>query len=154
MKPASAEIPRFNHMAISVEPELVSRPASGELLDFYGAVFGWTEMPTMAQEGRLLVLRVHSNEQFVYLHAHDEPMRCPPEDHFGLSVSRPEQLDAVLARAREYQTRDTRVEISDREQQDFKALVLHSVYIRYLLPLRIELQCFDWAPGFGPDRTE
>ena len=32
-------------------------------------------------------------------------------------------------------------------------LTLHSVYIRYLLPMRIELQCFDWAEGFDASRT-
>jgi hypothetical protein len=154
MSTALSAIPRFNHVAISVDPAIVSQPNAGELLDFYGEVFGWTEMPTMAENGRLLVLRVHSNEQFVYLHAHDDPMRCPAEDHIGLSVSTPAELDAVLERARAYRSRDPRVEISDREEQDFKAVVLHSVYIRYRLPLRIELQCFDWAPGFSPDRTE
>ena len=150
---SSEAIPRFNHVALSVDRSLVSQPLAGDLLSFYGEVFGWTEMPTMAEEGRLLVLRVHSNEQFVYLHAHEDPMRCPAEDHFGLSVATPVELDVVLGRAREYQARDPRVEISEREEQDFKAVVLHSVYIRYLLPLRIELQCFDWAPGFGPERT-
>ena len=34
-----------------------------------------------------------------------------------------------------------------------QAVVLHSVYIRYLLPMRIELQCFDWAEGFDALRT-
>jgi len=32
-------------------------------------------------------------------------------------------------------------------------LKLHAFYLRYLLPLRIEVQCFEWAAGFGPDRT-
>ena len=30
---------------------------------------------------------------------------------------------------------------------------LHSFYVRYRLPLMIEVQCFEWAPGFGPERT-
>ena len=143
-------IPRFNHIAISVPEERVSAEGSAELLDFYSDVFGWTEMPTMNRPGELLVLRVHSNEQFVYLHASPEPMRCPTGDHFGLSVSTPDELDAVLERAQKWKERDPRVEISERGTEDFKVLILHNVYIRYLLPMTIELQCFEWQGGAGP----
>ena len=45
------------------------------------------------------------------------------------------------------------MEISDRQEEDFKVLTLHSVYIRYLLPMQIELQCFEWAEGFDASRT-
>jgi len=140
-----AEIPRINHVAISVPPALLGEESSARLLDFYGAVFGWDEMPTMRKPDELLVLRVHSNEQFVYLHGSPNPLRCPAEDHFGLSVSTPAALDAVLGRARAYAEKDPEVEISERLTEDFEVLTLHSVYIRYRLPLRIELQCFEWA---------
>ncbi len=143
-------IPRFNHIAISVPEERVSSEGSAELLAFYSEVFGWTEMPTMNRPNELLVLRVHSNEQFVYLHADPEPMRCPTTDHFGLSVTTPDQLDAVLERAKKFQEGDARVEISERRTEDFKVLLLHNVYIRYLLPMTIELQCFEWQGGAGP----
>ena len=46
-----------------------------------------------------------------------------------------------------------RVEISPRQAEDFKVLTLHSVYIRYRLPMRIELQCFEWTPGFDAARV-
>ena len=148
----SESIPRFNHVAISVPAELVSGQNAKDLLRFYDEVFGWGEMPTMVVEGELLVLRVHSNEQFVYLHASPEPLTCPPTDHFGLQVDTPAQLDAILERARKFAEHDSRVEITDRMEEDFNVLVLHSVYIRYLLPMRVELQCFDWAEGFGASR--
>lgn len=143
----AASIPRFNHVAMSVPGELVAGDNAADILRFYAEVFGWNEMPTMARDGELLVLRVHSNEQFVYLHASDDPLRCPPGDHFGLQVPTPEALDAVVERAQAFQKSDDRVEISDRKAEDFKVLTLHSVYIRYLLPMSIELQCFDWAAG-------
>ena len=63
-------------------------------------------------------------------------------------------LDAVLDRARKFAEHDDRVEISERQTEDFKVLVLHSVYIRYLLPMQIELQCFDWADGFDASRVQ
>ena len=150
---AAESIPRFNHVALSVPRELVSGKSAEDLLRFYDEVFGWGAMPTMVKEGELIVLRVHSNEQFVYLHASDEPLTCPVGDHFGLQVQTPDALDAVLDRARKFAEQDDRVEISERKAEDFKVLTLHSVYIRYLLPMRIELQCFDWAEGFDASRT-
>ena len=141
-------IPRFNHVAISVSPELLGGAAAKDLLRFYDEVFGWGAMPTMTREGELIVLRVHSNEQFVYLHAAAEPLTCPTGDHFGIQVDSPEALDALLERALEFRKADSRVEISDRMEQDFKVLVLHSVYVRYLLPMQVEIQCFQWSEGF------
>ena len=146
-------IPRFNHVALSVSPELLSGETAQDLLRFYDEVFGWGPMPTMVKEGKLIVLRAHSNEQFVYLHASKDPLTCPVEDHFGLQVATADALDEILERARKFAETDDRVEISDRNAEDFKVLTLHSVYIRYLLPMRIELQCFDWAEGFDASRT-
>ena len=150
---AAESIPRFNHVALSVPPELVSGDSARDVLRFYEEVFGWGAMPTMVKEGELLVLRVHSNEQFVYLHASDQPLSCPTTDHFGLQVESPAALDAVLERARKFQQNDARVEISERQAEDFKVLTLHNVYIRYLLPMSIELQCFEWSEGFDAART-
>jgi hypothetical protein len=150
---AAESIPRFNHVALSVSPELLAGDNAKDLLRFYEEVFGWGPMPTMVKDGELIVLRVHSNEQFVYLHASDEPLTCPVGDHFGLQVATPDALDAVLDRARKFQETDSRVEISDRQAEDFQVLTLHSVYIRYLLPMQVELQCFEWGEGFDAQRT-
>ena len=132
-------IPRFNHVALSVSPELLSGETAQDLLRFYEEVFGWGPMPTMVKEGELIVLRVHSNEQFVYLHGSENPLSCPVGDHFGLQVDTADALDAVLERARKFAETDDRVEISERQTEDFKVLMLHSVYIRYLLPMQVEI---------------
>ena len=151
-----ATMPRFNHVAMSVPAELLDERGRGDILKFYGEVFGWSEMPTMSVDRERLVLRCHSNEQFVFL-VHDDadqPMRCPKGDHFGMSVATPEALDDVADRARKYAESDPRVEVSERTTDDFKVLQLHAVYIRYLLPMQVELQCYDWAEGFDAQRTE
>ena len=70
-------------------------------------------------------------------------------DHFGMSVGTPGELLEMLERARKFQERDPRVEIDDHEVEDFKVLKLHNFYVRYLLPLRIEVQCYEWAEGFS-----
>lgn len=139
---------RFNHVAMSVAASLLEASERRDLLAFYGDVFGWTEMPAIGREGELLVMRVHRNDQFVFLHAQEQPMQCPPEDHVGLSVDSPEALETLVQRAREAAKRHPSVEIRPEEPQDFGVLTLHACYIRYRLPLTFEVQCFAWAPGF------
>ena len=143
-------MPTFNHVAMSVPADLLTAESRAELLRFYGEVFGWTEMPTMTEEGARLVLRVHSNEQFVFLIADPQPMACPRMDHFGLSVGAPAELYETLERARKFREGDARVEIIEPEIEDYKVLKLHNFYVRYRLPLMVEVQCYEWAPGVGP----
>ncbi len=147
----TSRTPRFNHVAMSVPAELLDDAGRGDLLRFYEEVFGWTEMPTMTEDRVRLVLRCYSNEQFVYLVANPDPMRCPSADHFGMSVGTLHELDEILMRASKYREKDPRVEIVDKQVEDFRVLKLHSFYLRYRLPLRIEVQCFEWAAGLGPD---
>jgi hypothetical protein len=138
--------PRFNHVAMSVPADLLDEKGRGELLRFYGDVFGWEELPTETLDRQRLVLRAYSNEQFVFLIAEDPPMTCPRLDHFGMSVDTMEELDDMLERARAFQSRDDRVDIVDKHATDHDGfLVLTSFYVRYLLPMMIEVQHYDWA---------
>lgn len=150
--PTLAEHPpqRFNHVAMTVPAELLGPEGRDDILRFYGEVFGWTEMPTLTADRERLVLRAHSNEQFVFLVAGGEAMRTAGEDHFGLSVDTPEELAALLERARECARRDPRVAIVEGKVEDYHGVLkLHSFYVGFLLPLRVEVQCFEWAEGVG-----
>jgi hypothetical protein len=139
--------PRFNHVAMSVPAELLDEDGRAELLRFYGDVFGWEELPTETVDRKKLVLRAYSNEQFVFLIADDPPMTCPRLDHFGMSVGTMEELDDMLARARAFQAHDDRVDIVDKHaDQHGGLLTLTSFYVRYLLPMMIEVQHYEW-PG-------
>ena len=144
-------IPVFNHVAMSLPADLLGETGRTEILRFYGDVFGWTEMPTMTEDRKRMVLRVHSNEQFVFLVADENPMRCPQGDHFGMSVATAGELNQILESARKFQEKDSRVEIIEGKLEDYTVLKLHSFYVRYQLPLMIEVQCYEWADGFGRD---
>ena len=148
---APRRIPAFNHVAMSVPSQLIDEAGSRAIFDFYGEVFGWGEMPGLSKPGELLVMRAHSNEQFVFVSGDDEsPTRGAEMDHFGLSVATPEELDGIHARARAYAEKDERVRLLDRKTEDFQVLQLHSFYVGYQLPLLIEVQCYEWAEGTGP----
>jgi hypothetical protein len=139
--------PTFNHIALSVPADRLDAAGREALLRFYGEVFGFDEMPTLTEDRVRLVLRAHDNEQFVYLVADPDPMRCPGPDHFGMSVGTPEDLHGMLERALEYRERDPRVEIVEVAVEDYGFLKLHNFYVRYLLPMMIEVQCFEWMAG-------
>jgi hypothetical protein len=136
---------------MSVSADALDAAGRAQLLRFYGDVFGWSEMPTLTVDRERLVMRAYSNEQFVYVVADPRPMTCGKMDHFGMSVGTPEELYEMHARARKFQEGDDRVEIVEPAVEDFEVLKLHNFYVRYGLPVMVEVQCFEWAEGVGPD---
>ena len=112
--------------------------------DFLGDVFGFYDLPMMTQDRKRQVFQVHNIEQFVFLIADDPPMTCARLDHFGLSVGAEAELDEILARARAWQERDDRVDIIDKKVDDHGMLAITSIYVRYLLPMMIEIQWWDF----------
>ena len=136
--------PRFNHVAMSVPSSLLEPAGREELCAFYGDVFGWQELPTESIDGRRLIFSVHTVEQFVFLIADDAPMTCPRLDHYGLSVETEAELDAVLAKAKVWQERDDRVDIIDKKTEDHGMLAITSIYVRYLLPMMVEIQWWEY----------
>ena len=117
---------------------------------FYHEVFGWDEIPMMTVDERRLVLSVYTTEQFVFLIADDTPMTCPRLDHYGISVATEAELDGMLDRAKAYQQRDDRVDIIDKKVEDHGMLAITSCYIRYLLPMMVEVQWWDFKKRDEP----
>jgi hypothetical protein len=136
--------PRFNHVAMSVPADLLGEEGRKDLCAFYNEVFGWNELPTETVDRKKLVFGVHTIEQFVFLIADEPPMTCPRLDHYGLSVSTEAELDDVLAKAKAYRERDDRVDIVDKNTEDHGMLAITSIYVRYLLPMMVEIQWWDY----------
>jgi hypothetical protein len=137
-------------VAMSVPSELFGEDGRRDLVRFYDEVFGWKELPTETVDGKKLVLSAYTYEQFVFLIADDPPMACPRLDHFGMSVATEPELDDMLARAKAFQARDDRVDIVDREVTDHGMLAITSFYVRYLLPMMVEVQWWDFKKSDEP----
>ncbi|HEY7135428.1 MAG TPA: hypothetical protein VIB48_10195 [Acidimicrobiia bacterium] len=137
--------PRFNHVAMSVPSELLEPENRTLLTDFYGEVFGWQELPTETVDGKKLVFGVYQIDQFVFLIADDSPMTCPRLDHYGISVFSGDDFHGILERAKAYQERDDRVDIIDEKLDDHGMLTITSCYIRYLLPMMVEVQWWEFV---------
>ena len=137
--------PRINHIAISVDAEVLNDEGRAALVDFYSVVFGWTEADNSTETGNPLILFTGAWRQFVYLlPAKDEFMVTPNMDHFGLEVSSKEEMTEILDRVRAYQSKDERVRMTDVSTMITRhgdiEYALTNVYIGYLIPLWIELQ--------------
>lgn len=137
--------PRINHVAMSVDAEVMDDEGRAALLDFFSEVFGWIEGDNSTEKGNPLILYTGESRQFLYLlPAKDEFMVTPTMDHFGMEVSSREEMTEILDRVKAYQGKDDRVRITDvgtmvthHGDTDY---TLTNVYIWFLLPLWIELQ--------------
>ena len=137
--------PRINHVAISVDADVMNDEGRAALLDFYSVVFGWTEGDNSTETGNPLILFTGGSRQFLYLlPAKDAFMVTPEMDHFGMEVSSKEELMEILERVRAYQSKDDRVRITDVgtmvTRHNDAEYTLTNVYIGFLIPLWIELQ--------------
>ena len=141
---------QINHVALSVPADLLGEKGQSDLSSFFSEVFGWPELEMMTVNRQRMIFSVHSYSRFLFLLAEDVPMVCPPGlpgDHFGVQVESLEELKILQARAEEFRSRDDRVEILAYEVEDHTVLKLHNFYVRYLLPLSVEVQYFELTPG-------
>jgi catechol 2,3-dioxygenase-like lactoylglutathione lyase family enzyme len=137
--------PRINHVAISVDADVMNDEGRAALLDFFSEVFGWTEGDNSTEKGNPLILYTGTLGQFLYLlPATDRFMVTPNMDHFGLEVSSKEDLEEILERARAYQSKDARVRLTDVgamvTHHNDNEYTLTNAYVWFLIPLWIELQ--------------
>jgi hypothetical protein len=137
--------PRINHVAISVDADLMDEAGRAALLAFFSEVFGWVEGDNSTEKGNPLILYTGTLGQFLYLlPAKDEFMVTPNMDHFGMEVSSMEELNEILERVKAYKAKDDRVRLTDVgamvTRYGEKQYTLSNAYVWFLLPLWIELQ--------------
>ena len=137
--------PILNHVALTVPRRLVSdTPERRSMLEFYESVFGWRAIDVMRIENEREVLHLHQLTHFVYLVGGETPTLAPPGDHFGIEVYEREALEAIVARAKAFKAeRDPAVEIVDIAVEDYSTIRIHNAYVRYLLPLMVEVQYYE-----------
>jgi hypothetical protein len=145
--------PRINHVAISVDADVLNDEGRADVLGFYSKVFGWTEGDNSTEKGNPLILYTGELRQFLYLlPAKDEFMVTPNMDHFGIEVSSREELMELLERVWLYQRKDDRVRVTEvgtmvthHNDVDY---TLTNVYVWYLIPLWFELQHIERRSAF------
>lgn len=136
--------PRFNHVAMSLTADLLDEANRADICRFWGEVFGFDEMEVMTLDRQRLILACVHWDQFIFLVAEDEPMHCPRMDHFGFAAGSLEELQGVRDRAAAFREHDDRVDLIDLNVDDQKVVKIHSVYVRYLLPMMCEVQWWEF----------
>jgi hypothetical protein len=137
--------PRFNHVAMSVPAEMLGPESRADILHFWDQVLGFEEMPTMTVDGKRLILSCVHWDQFIFLIAEEDPMRCPRMDHFGLAVGSLAELEGVEERAKQFRKDDDRVDLIELHMDDQGMVKIHSLYVKYILPMMCELQYWEFA---------
>jgi hypothetical protein len=69
-----------------------------------------------------------------------------------MSVSTVAEFEDFYAKATAYSERDERTVLEDKMLDDFGVVELHAFYVRHILPLKVEVQYFDWKQG-APSAT-
>ena len=139
-------LPRLNHVAMSLPADALDAEGRKAITTFYSDVFGWLEYDMLTQDRRRLVLRVHSDEQFVFLIADDAPMTAPRLDHFGLSVGTIDEFEDLYDKVQQKAASDPEVDVVERDLDEYEGyLKLHNFYVRYKLPMMVEIQHFEYT---------
>jgi len=139
-------LPRLNHVAMSLPADALGADGRKAITDFYGDVFGWLEYEMLTQDRRRLVMRVHSDEQFVFLIADEQPMTAPRLDHFGMSVGTLEEFEDLYKKVQDKAAADPAVDVVERDIDEYEGyLKLHNFYVRYKLPMMVEVQHFEYT---------
>ena len=72
-------------------------------------------------------------------------MSCPRMDHYGFAVGTLDELVAARDRAVAFRDEDPRVDLVDLNVDDQGVVKIHSIYVRYLLPMTCELQFWEFT---------
>lgn len=145
---------RINHLELTLPPGTLEREKAN-LNAFYRDIFGWDgiEVPMVKLDCPKYLLRFDAeSSQFLFLTEEANALQSTSFDHIGLILENRAAVDAAYDKAKAWQQKDARVEIMDMQDMDATMVNNHSFYVRYILPLWIELQALEFRPGFEPHK--
>ena len=85
--------------------------------------------------------------QFLLIVEHERHMLSPGFDHLGFLLDSAAEVDAKLEACRAWQARDPRGQIKLYDDLELPDTVTHAFYVRYGLPIWIDVQHIAFRPG-------
>jgi hypothetical protein len=144
---------RLNHMELTFGEGLLTPRVREDISAFYEEVFGWSSLDVEVVGQNALLLAVDEEvSQFILVAESPRPMVAPGYDHLGVLLETRAEVDELLARCRAYGERDGRVMIKEYEDLDQGVVVVRAFYVKYLLPIWLDVQCMEWREGCAPAR--
>ena len=122
----------LNHVAMSVASGTLTDEWRAELLEFYGALFGWREIESLRLPDRLTILV--GQRTYVNIRERAEPMICSGYEHFGVVVASGDEVEEIWNRL-DASPLDLELEPLNIENGGFRSL-----RSRFMLPLAVEVQ--------------
>ena len=122
----------LNHVAMSVASGTLTDEWRAELLEFYGALFGWREIESLRLPDRLTILV--GQRTYVNIRERAEPMICSGYEHFGVVVASGDEVEEIWNRL------DASPLDLELEPLNIENGGLRSLRFRFMLPLAVEVQ--------------
>ena len=122
----------LNHVAMSVASGTLTDEWRAELLEFYGALFGWREIESLRLPDRLTILV--GQRTYVNIRERAEPMICSGYEHFGVVVASGAEVEEIWNRL------DASPLDLELEPLNIENGGLRSLRFRFMLPLAVEVQ--------------
>jgi hypothetical protein len=143
---------RFNHMELTLPPGGLAEHRA-EIGRFYNDLFGWaaSDVDILKQTG-LLLRTDPETSQFILVTEQRVHIDSPGYDHLGCLYETREEVDALLAKAKELRAADDRVQIKEYDDLVTPRVTTHAFYVRFLLPIWFDVQCLEYADGDGPSK--
>jgi hypothetical protein len=143
---------RFNHMELTL-PKGVLQANRKLLSEFYGDLFGWEsiDVEILGQTG-LFMRSDPETSQFILVTEQKKTMSSPGYDHLGLLYETREEVDAILEKAKKWQSGDDRIQIKEYEDLITGDHTTHAFYVKHILPIWFDVQCQEYANGTDPAR--
>ena len=108
-------------------------------------IFGWSALDTEVA-GQACHLLTAEPDQFILLAESNKPMQSPGYDHLGLLQQSREEVDELLAACERYAEKDERVKIKRNEDLIYPGRIVHTFYVKYLLPVYFDVHSFERPP--------
>ena len=124
----------LSHIAMSVPEGTLTDEYRAQVLDFYGSVFGWTEIEALRLPDRMTL--AVGQRCYVNVRERTDSMTCTGYEHVGLLVESPEAADAAWEQL-DRDPRELQLAPIQRGEDGYR-----NFRFRYLLPLAIEVQYF------------
>ena len=143
---------RFNHMELTLAKGELDAHRK-EIAEFYGDLFDWEslDVPILGQLGLLLRTDAETS-QFILVTEQNKHMQSPGYDHLGLLYDSRSEVDAILEKTRDWQSKNPRVQIKEYEDLVTGTLTTRAFYVRHLLPIWFDVQCQEHESGHSPQR--
>jgi len=144
---------RFNHMELTYEKGQLTDRLREEISRFYEEVFDWMPLDVDILGQNALLLRVDEEvSQFILVAEGRRPIHSPGYDHLGILLDTREEVDLILERCQKWQERDDRLQLKLYKDLPQGDVTVHAFYVKYLLPIWLDVQCMEWKPGTEPAR--